>query len=106
MNLDDIQAFCEEHHITRVEVRGIDGVNHILLGEDGRAYHEIETNYWASEPEDTNFVAYLHSNLHHGGIVLRPTFVKIEGVWYSAITGKAAPAGLPYNAQGSSFRTR
>ncbi|NTU89172.1 MAG: hypothetical protein HGA54_04595 [Actinobacteria bacterium] len=104
MDLERIHDYCEARGIVRVSVCGIDSVNRVLAGEDGRAYREIETNYWASEPEETNEVAYLHSNLHHGGIVLRPMFVKIEGAWYSTTTGKAAPAGLPYHAEGSKFR--
>lgn len=104
MNLEYVHAFCEDRGIVRVSVCSVDNVNRVLVGEDGRTYLEIETNYWASEPEEVNEVAYLHSNLHHGGIVLRPMFVKIDGAWYSTMTGKAAPAGLPYHAKGSKFR--
>ena len=99
-----VADFCRQNGIVPVSVCGIDGARHLLAGNDGRVYHEIETNYWASEPENTNTVAYLHSNLHHGGIVLRPMFVKIGRTWYSTATGKQAPAGLPYHAKGSKFK--
>ena len=101
-----MQAYWVEHGIAPVIICGLDDAAHTLTGVDGRVYHEIETNYWACEPRETNTIAYLHSNLHHGGIVLRPMFIKVCGTWLNAATGAPAPAGLPYCATGSHFQSR
>lgn len=99
-----VRAFCEERGIDCVEICGIDSVNRLLKGKDSRVYFEIETNMWAADPESSCETVYLHSNLHHGGIVLRPLYVKLEDTWYSVATGAVAPDGLPYSARGSRFK--
>ena len=101
--LSRVRAFCKTRNISYVEICGIDSENRLLKGKDGRTYFEVETNMWAADPEQSCETVYLHSNLHHGGIVLRPLYVKLEGAWYSVVTGSAAPDGLPFGAHGSRF---
>lgn len=98
MDRERIASFCREHGIVPVEVCGVDNFGGGLTGCDGRVYYETCTNCWACVPEERNVVVYLHANLHHGGILLRPMFVKIDGAWYSVFNGKPAPEGMPYPA--------
>lgn len=76
-----------------VPICDMDSEANVLIGPDGRAFVEVETNIWVDRDRFER-VAYLGTGRHGGGIVLRPMFVKTEGVWKNVTTGREAPAGM------------
>ena len=99
-----IAAFKEARGIAEVAVRDMDQQKSLIIGVDERVYHEVATNIWAAEAERDCEVAYLGTGRHGGGIVLRPLFLKIDGAWYNASTGREAPAGMPFHAAATASR--
>ena len=83
------KAVAGKHAVEEVPVCDMDWEHSLLIGTDGRAYREIETNIWAASA--TPDVLYLGTGRHGGGIVLRPLYVQICGTWLNVSTGRTAP---------------
>lgn len=92
----DMRDHLAERNIGEVPIRDMDRSQSLLVDERGRRYHEINTNIWARTDGGLRDVVYLGTGRHGGGITLRPLYVKVEGVWRNATTGREAPADMPY----------
>ena len=71
----------------------------VLHGSNGHSYYEVETNIWMDTHGDGD-VAFVGTSRHAGGIVLRPMFLNIEGIWLNAITGRETDF-LAWKSQGN-----
>jgi hypothetical protein len=82
-----IREHCERAGIGEVPICGIEDAPIILRGVDGRSYREVEGNVWMPLGGDGD-VAYVGTSRHGGHMTLRPLFVRVEGVWRNAVTGR------------------
>ena len=87
-----VRAHCERAGIREVPVCGIDEFPVTLTGVDGRRYVEVTGNVWM-DVAGTGDVAYVGTSRHGGHIALRPLFVKMDGEWRNALTGKLSDFG-------------
>ena len=87
-----VRAHCERMGIREVPVCGIDEFPVTLTGIDGRRYVEVTGNVWM-DGAGTGDVAYVGTSRHGGHITLRPLFVKMDGEWRNALTGKPSDFG-------------
>ena len=58
-----------------------------MRGTNGCLYREVDTNIWMNAQDDDG-IAYVGTSRHAGGVVLRPLFLNIEGMWLNALTGR------------------
>lgn len=93
MDAQKVAAYVKSHEIVEVPICDMQSVGSLLEGVDGRTFREIATNIWANV-EGGDGVVYLGTGRHGGGIVLRPLFVMLDGVWVNASTGKEAQPEL------------
>lgn len=87
----NVRRVIAERDLREVPVCGFEGLR--LVGADGRIYHETATarsNIWRSVEDGS--VIYVGTSRHHGGVVLRPLYVLVDGMWLNAVTGKPAPS--------------
>ncbi|MBO4353175.1 MAG: hypothetical protein J5818_06765 [Eggerthellaceae bacterium] len=82
-----VSAYKKAFGIGEVAVCGIEADPPMLHGVNGCVYLEAEGNIWMSLDEKAD-VAYVGTCRHAGGVVLRPLFVKVDGVWRNAFTGR------------------
>ncbi|MBO7702619.1 MAG: hypothetical protein J6S36_06950 [Eggerthellaceae bacterium] len=81
------RSYFEQQGIEEVPVCGMEELPLVLLGIDGNRYTEVDGNIWMAIGGEGH-VAYVGTSRHGGHMTLRPLFVKIDGVWRNAITGK------------------
>ena len=83
----DMIEYCRAHNIVEVPVWDMSDAPLTVYDCDHRAYREVGTNIWmpVDNPGD---VAYVGTSRHAGGVVLRPLFLKIDGVWRNAMSGR------------------
>ena len=84
---DLVRAFCERKGIGEVQVCDMEPSPLVLRGVNGKRYAEVEGNVWMALGGDSD-VAYVGTSRHGGHMALRPLFVKVEGVWRNAVTGR------------------
>lgn len=84
-----IRAYCERMGIREVPVCGMEELPLVLHGIDGKRYAEVDGNVWMPIGEESD-VAYVGTSRHGGHMTLRPLFVKYEGTWRNAATGRDA----------------
>ena len=82
-----VREYCERRGITEVPVVGMDDMPLVLHGTDGKSYMEVDGNVWMALG-DSHEVAYVGTSRHGGHMVLRPLFVKLDGVWRNSTTGR------------------
>ena len=95
--------FCEqlgadalnEVRIVDMKVSADDG-RYILIDESGRNYKEVCTNQFV-DLDGSHDLRFLGTGRHQGGIVLRPLYGRIDGLWYNISTGKPAPDWMQSN---------
>ena len=83
----DIQSFCEREGIREVPVCGMEELPLVLRGTDGLRYAEVDGNVWMAIGGRDD-VAYVGTSRHGGHMTLRPLFMKREGAWFNAVTGR------------------
>lgn len=87
-----VAAYKRQHGLGEVPVCGIGADPPVLHGTNACAYYEVEGNIWMSADEGAD-VAYVGTCRHAGGVVLRPLFVKVDGVWRHCLTGRESDFG-------------
>ena len=87
-NAQEARSFCERNGIGEVPICGMEDMPLVLRGVDGNRYTEVDGNVWMAIGGN-GVVAYIGTSRHGGHMVLRPLFVKVDGVCRNLITGKA-----------------
>ena len=82
-----VAEYRHSHNIGEVPICGIDPATFEMKGTNGCLYREVDTNIWMNAKEDDG-IAYVGTSRHAGGVVLRPLFLNIEGIWLNAVTGR------------------
>lgn len=90
-----MRAYLDSRGIAEVPICDMDRERFLLVDFDGRRYHEVKTNLWAEADNEARDIVYLGTGRHGGGIVLKPLFVKTNGLWINATTGREAPVNMP-----------
>ena len=84
-----IREHCERNGIREVPVCGMEELPLVLRGTDGARYAEVDGNVWMPIGGRDD-VAYVGTSRHGGHMTLRPLFVKYDGVWVNATTGRVS----------------
>lgn len=78
-----------------VPICGMDYDTSELTGIDGYVYVQVHSNLWVRRDVPDDPVVYLGTGKHGSGIILRPLFVKHDGVWRNVVNGRVAPSAIP-----------
>lgn len=82
-----VRMYVQGRYDLDIQICDMQRMPNVLYSSEGREFREVKTNIWAENGPDSDAL-YLSTGRHNGGIMLRLLFVKIDGVWRNALTGK------------------